>query len=63
MELQAGKRYIKGNGEVSGVLEETGYSIFTFRDPKSGLTYTAKGNLILSNSTRFDLVAEYIESN
>jgi len=64
MKLQAGKRYIKRNGEVSGVLEDTSTPVFPFRDSKSELTYTAKGHLVMSKEeTRYDLVGECVEAS
>jgi hypothetical protein len=61
MEIQAGKRYIRRNGEVSEVIVKTGWPIFPFKEAGNGRTYTSKGGLVMTGSeTPYDLVSEYV---
>lgn len=62
MKLEAGKRYIRKDGKLTGPLELDDESPFPFFDPKFCETYTVRGKFTLSGPEGpFDLFAEHIE--
>lgn len=62
--IEEGKRYVRRDGVVSGVIEKDPYdeSTFTFKDPTTGHWYTENGSYWWnSRSSPYDLIKEYHE--
>lgn len=64
MKIEAGKRYVRRDGNVSGIIESDKSGItgldFPFRDEIE--TYSVNGEVWLSRQSDLDLIAEYKES-
>jgi len=60
LKLEAGKRYVRHDGGVTGPLEHSKLRDYPFRDPLSYLIYTTNGLRDCCDRGR-DLVAEYVE--
>lgn len=61
MQIEAGKRYIRRDGSISGVLRRKDGGVYPFFCPVNIQTYTEKGVRYLGGTDPSDLVAEYIE--
>lgn len=60
--IEVGKRYVRRDGEVTGLLvANSGLSTYTFRDPSSGATYSNTGREFIHTENFMDLVSEYVE--
>lgn len=61
--LEAGKRYIRRDGEVSGPLVHTNAPHNLFIDPTHSIDYPVDGRYFSdpSDESRYDLVSEYVE--
>lgn len=62
MQIEAGKRYVRRDGSVSGLIGSRDSVDYPFKDIESGHTLTIGGNVYRGGSQHdYDLVAEYIE--
>lgn len=61
LKLEVGKRYVRRNGEVSGVIDRGGSSIYPFYDPSARETYNEDGRYYSKEKSERDFISEYIE--
>lgn len=61
LKLEFGKRYVRRDGEISGVLEDTFTSSYPFLDESQSATYTENGIRISGTSDPSDLISEYVD--
>ncbi len=62
IQIQAGKRYVKRNGEISGVIEDHDHEEYPFIDSENERSYAADGYYYhREKEDEDDLVSEYPE--
>lgn len=59
--VQAGKRYRRRDGQISGVIEIYSESFYPAHDPINKITYSVMGRYVHDTESDIDLVAEYLE--
>lgn len=60
MKIEAGKRYVRRDGEISGVIEECGMDDYQMFDPELATYYTKRGMFWVDGELHsLDLISEY----
>lgn len=60
LQLEVGKRYMRRNGKLSGILSDNDQSVFPFSDEMD--SYTEFGRCYWTTESEFDLISEYTGS-
>ena len=62
MKIEAGKRYVRRDGKISGVIEKgCTDDLYPFCDDDSGDCYREDGLWLLGEESDEDLISEYVE--
>jgi len=62
LQLEVGKRYVRRDGEVSGLIESWSGSDYQFKDSRTWSTYTKFGQFDVDDEkNQLDLITEYTE--
>jgi hypothetical protein len=61
MKLEVGKRYVRRDGKISGLLESCNDASYLFHDKTIFATYTEEGTRGLGPDHWSDLISEYVE--
>ena len=63
MKIEAGKRYVRRDGEISGGIDAIVSASHPFSDNRAGWTYNVGGafNVDTNRPSKLDLISEYIE--
>ena len=61
MKPKIGKRYVRADGEVTGVIERNIGELYCLYDPKHERSYAVDGSWVIGEKSHRDLVREYRE--